>query len=192
RDSIRTQWQPRPSEPELEIEFTRRLLLQFGDSASQADEKIAQAANPRGPMGSRASGQDGTALASQARLRRDADGASLELAMNFDRAWRQVGLALERGGFTVEDRDRSQGIFYVRYIDPGLDREAPQRGVLAGLTSMFRSASGQAPKQYRMQLSAKDQSASVDIFDPKGQRLKGDEARLVAESMLKLLQEQLR
>ncbi|NCV62083.1 MAG: outer membrane protein assembly factor BamC, partial [Betaproteobacteria bacterium] len=49
RDSIRTQWQPRPSEPELEIEFTRRLLLQFGDSASQADEKIAQAANPRGP-----------------------------------------------------------------------------------------------------------------------------------------------
>ena len=55
----------------------------------------------------------------------------------FDRAWRRVGLALDRIGFTVEDRDRSKGIFFVRYIDPdaqahGLERGLPrQAGVLA-------------------------------------------------------------
>jgi hypothetical protein len=35
----------------------------------------------------------------------------------FDRAWRRVGLALDRAGFTVEDRDRTQGIYFVRYIN---------------------------------------------------------------------------
>jgi len=193
RDGFRTQWQPRPSESELEIEFLRRLLLQFGDTASQADEKITQANLGRGSGGAsqafrREAGSEGSA----AQLKRDTEGSSLELAMNFDRAWRQVGLALDRGGFTVEDRDRSQGIFYVRYIDPGIDREAPQRGFMSGISSIFRAASGQTPKQYRMQVTAKDQLAKVDIFDPKGQRLKGEEGRLVAESMLKLLQEQLR
>jgi len=192
RDSVRTQWQPRPSEPELEIEFLRRLLLQFGDSASQADEKVAQI------------GADGSASSSgrltpgsssgplQARLKRETEGASLELTMNFDRAWRQVGLALDRGGFTVEDRDRSQGFFYVRYIDPGVDREAPQRGIFSGVASFFRSAAAQTPKQYRVQVSAKDQLARVEVFDPKGQRLKGDEERQVAESMLRLLLQQIR
>jgi outer membrane protein assembly factor BamC len=193
RDSLRSRWQARPSEPELEVEFLRRLLLQFGDSAAQADEKIVQAGGVRLASGSNQAlkGQTTTDL-TQARLKREAENVSLELAMNFDRAWRQVGLALDRGGFTVEDRDRSQGIFYVRYIDPGLDREAPQRTVLSGITSIFRSGSGQTPKQYRMQVTAKDQVSRVDIFDTKGLRLKGEEERLVAESMLKLLQEQLR
>ncbi len=39
----------------------------------------------------------------------------------FDRAWRRIGLALDRGGFTVEDRDRSQGVYFVRYIDPEIE-----------------------------------------------------------------------
>ena len=43
---------------------------------------------------------------------------------SFDRAWRRVGLALDRVGFTVEDRDRSKGLFYVRYIDPERDLDA--------------------------------------------------------------------
>lgn len=193
RDSLRTQWQPRPSEPELEIEFLRRLLLQFGDSASQADEKIAQLGSSGSASGLRlpSSGRP-SPEAAQARLTRETEGASLELTMNFDLAWRQVGLALDRGGFTVEDRDRSQGYFYVRYIDPGLDREAPQRSIFSGLTSIFRSVSAQTPKQYRVQVTAKGQLAKVEIFDLKGQRLKGEEERQVAESMLKLLQQQMR
>lgn len=112
RDSIRTQWQPRPSEPELEIEFLRRMLLQFGDTASQADAKITEAGGARLGSGAAQAGRSRSgADTSQARLKREPEGSSLELTMNFDRAWRQVGLALDRGGFTVEDRDRSQGFF---------------------------------------------------------------------------------
>jgi outer membrane protein assembly factor BamC len=53
-----------------------------------------------------------------ARARVLAGPAALEVDEPFDRAWRRVGLALDRGGFTVEDRDRSAGLYYVRYIDP--------------------------------------------------------------------------
>ncbi|MEG0447011.1 MAG: outer membrane protein assembly factor BamC, partial [Comamonas sp.] len=42
----------------------------------------------------------------------------LQIEEGFDRAWRRVGVALDRTGFTVEDRDRSRGIYFVRYVDP--------------------------------------------------------------------------
>ena len=45
----------------------------------------------------------------------------LTLDEPFDRAWRRVGLALDRVGFTVEDRDRAKGLYYVRYVDPKTD-----------------------------------------------------------------------
>ena len=47
-----------------------------------------------------------------------AQATSLTLAEPFDRAWRRLGVALDRSAFTVEDRDRSAGIYYVRYVDP--------------------------------------------------------------------------
>ncbi|MBM3380713.1 MAG: outer membrane protein assembly factor BamC, partial [Betaproteobacteria bacterium] len=109
-----------------------------------------------------------------------------------DRAWRQVGLALDRGGFTVEDRDRSKGIYYVRYIDPGIDRESPRRGMLDSVTAIFRSAVAQTPRQYRVQVSGQGESTRIMVVDAKGENLRGDEQRQVAEGMLKLLREQLR
>src|SRR5580765_5743662 len=56
-------------------------------------------------------------LPSRSRLLKTANGSSVQIDEGFDRAWRRVGLALDRVGFTVEDRDRSQGIYYVRYVD---------------------------------------------------------------------------
>ncbi len=51
----------------------------------------------------------------------------------FDRAWRRVGLALDRSGFTVVDRDRSTGIYFVRFSDPdaGMTRKDRQKGFLS-------------------------------------------------------------
>jgi outer membrane protein assembly factor BamC len=49
----------------------------------------------------------------------------VQLDENFDRAWRRVGLALDRTGFTVEDRDRSQGMYFVRYVEPTVDKKEP-------------------------------------------------------------------
>jgi outer membrane protein assembly factor BamC len=70
----------------------------------------------------------------RARLSRGADGAgTLEVEESFDRAWRRVGLALDRVGFTVEDRDRSRGLYFVRYVDPETDNEKKEDSFLSKL-----------------------------------------------------------
>ncbi|MCX7150852.1 MAG: outer membrane protein assembly factor BamC, partial [Rhodocyclales bacterium] len=100
-----TKWQPRPADPELEAEMLRRLMVRLGVEESRAKTMVA--ADQR---------------EERAKLSRAKDGAgALLLEEPFDRAWRRVGLALDRVGFTVEDRDRSLGLYFVRYVDPGLD-----------------------------------------------------------------------
>ena len=51
--------------------------------------------------------------------------STVEVDEGFDRAWRRVGLALDRVGFTVEDRDRVNGVYFVRYVDPDLPPAPP-------------------------------------------------------------------
>lgn len=99
-----TMWQPRPSDPELEAEFLARLMVKLGAKEETARSAVASAA----PAPSRA------------RAATLPDTAAMELDEGFDRAWRQVGLALDRSGFTIEDRDRSAGLYFVRYVDPKL------------------------------------------------------------------------
>jgi len=71
----------------------------------------------------------------RAYINKENDG-SVNLSINddFDRAWRRVGLALDRVGFVVEDRNRSAGIYYVRYTDIdvslGVDKK---KGILDSL-----------------------------------------------------------
>jgi len=97
-----TAWQPRPSDPDLEAEFLRRLMVRLGAQNERAKTLVAVGAP-----------------AAQAELKKLADGnEALMLADPFDRAWRRVGLALDRVGFTVEDRDRQKGLYFVRYADP--------------------------------------------------------------------------
>jgi outer membrane protein assembly factor BamC len=96
----KTVWQPRPADPELEAEMLRRLMTRFGVEEKRAEALLAKQETPE-----------------RARI----VGADLELDEAFDRAWRRVGLALDRVGFAVEDRDRSSGTYFVRYIDPQID-----------------------------------------------------------------------
>lgn len=112
-----TVWQPRPSDPELEAEMLRRLMLRFGVEEAKAKTLLAEKAAPE-----------------QARISKTSAAPMLEMDEGFDRAWRRVGLALDRIGFAVEDRDRAKGIYYVRYIDPQVDNDSKRDdGVLAKL-----------------------------------------------------------
>lgn len=104
-----TRWQPRPG-PELEAEMLRRLMVRLG-SENQRDAATSVAAAKAEPRAKLASNNDGT--------------GTLEVYRRFDRAWRRVGLALDRVGFTVEDRDRSKGLYFVRYVDPERDARKP-------------------------------------------------------------------
>jgi outer membrane protein assembly factor BamC len=81
----------------------------------------------------------------------------------FDRAWRRVGLALDRTGFTVEDRDRSQGTYFVRYVPPNPDKKEP--GIFSRL---FRSEKDQQPLKYRINLKTEGQTTTVSVLNASG------------------------
>jgi uncharacterized lipoprotein len=100
--------------PELEAEMLRRLMLRFGVQEARARAQITTAASKAAPRATLSKGGSSSGV------------GSLALHEQFDRAWRSVGLALDRVGFTVEDRDRSKGLYYVRYIDPLIDNKQPE------------------------------------------------------------------
>jgi outer membrane protein assembly factor BamC len=102
--TISTSWTIRPSDPELEAIFLTRLMERLGMTQEQAKAQItATAAAPKTP---------------KAKLIEDGSATRIEMTQSFDRAWRDVGLALDRSNFTVDDRDRSKGIYFVRYVNP--------------------------------------------------------------------------
>jgi outer membrane protein assembly factor BamC len=111
---------------------------------------------------------------------------TLALEDQFDRAWRRVGLALDRVGFTVEDRDRSQGLYYVRYIDPQLDNKtADKPGLLSRLFSSDK------PKLDQFRIQVKDDSkngCNVNVLAKDGKQETSD----TAGRILTLLYDQLK
>ena len=144
--SGQTIWQPRPTDPELETEFLRRIMLSLGSTEPQAKAAV-EAATP--PALSALVTQDGMQV--------------LSIAENFDRAWRRVGLALDRSGFTVEDRDRSKGIYQVRYVPVPDPKNEP--GFFKKLFSGKKDA--QAQKFQILVQSSKD-GAVVSVRDAGG------------------------
>lgn len=170
-----TKWQPRPADPELEAEMLQRLMVRLGVEESRAKTMVA--ADQR---------QD------RAKLSRATDGAgALMLEEAFDRAWRRVGLALDRVGFTVEDRDRSQGMYFVRYVDPESDskKKDEDKGILSKLM-FWKGGAGDKPAQaqYRIHVKAAGETTSVQVLTREGGVDRSDTSRRI----LGLLHEQLK
>jgi outer membrane protein assembly factor BamC len=166
-----TRWQPRPPNPELEAEMLRRLLVRFGAQEERAKTVVASV--PAAPA--RAVLQKG-------------DGGALALNEQFDRAWRRVGLALDRVGFTVEDRDRSKGLYYVRYIDPDADNKtASDKGIFSRF-KFWGSDSKQKQEQYRVLVKDEGERAEVNVLNKEG----GKERSATANRILSLLYDQLK
>lgn len=172
-----TRWQPRPADPELEAEMLRRMMVRLGVEDSRATAMMA-----RGETKSQ----------ERAKLSRAAENSgSLTLQEPFDRAWRRVGLALDRVGFTVEDRDRSQGLYYVRYLDPEIDgrKKADDKGWMAKLAFWQSNKVQVDPKaQYRIHVSATGDDSGVRILTREGGADNSDTARRI----IGLLYEQLK
>ena len=97
--------------------------------------------------------------------------------------WRRVGLALDRTGFTVEDRDRSQGIYFVRYVEPDADKNAP--GLLA---RMLGAKAKESLQKYQIVLTANGAQSRVRVASVQGEILNTPEAR----NILKVLAEDLK
>lgn len=164
-------WQPRPADPELEAEMLNRLVIAFGVEKKQAETIVAQA----------------TDSAPRAHIVRDGDGATaLDLQDDFSRAWRRTGLALDRVGFTVEDRDRSRGLYYVRYVDS----DRADAGGDPGLLSSLKFWGDDEPKQteYLVSLVGKQSTTQVVVLDTNGKRDNSE----TADRILGLLLDQLK
>jgi outer membrane protein assembly factor BamC len=175
-----TVWQPRPSDPELEAEFLRRLMLKLGVDQDRARAQVASLAP--GATG-------GAATASLVSM--SAAGDALDVREGFDRAWRRVGLALDRGGFTVEDRDRSQGVFFVRYIDPEIDAASTAKpGFFARMFSSAAKARANA-QQFRVKVGTAGEQVRVTVQGKDGSALASDVDRKTGSRILALLREQL-
>lgn len=142
-----TAWQPRAADPELEAEFLRRLMVKLGTPAEQAKSLVASAV----PQTS-------------SRVATVNNAPVVQINEGFDRAWRRVGLALDRTGFTVEDRDRSQGMYFVRYVEPNPDKKEP--GFFAKLFG--GSAPAVPPLKYRIALKSEGESTTVSVLNATG------------------------
>ena len=170
-ENTETAWQPRPSDPGLEIEFLRRLMVQLGTPAEQAKRQIAAVPAPK----------------SRANLKKGANGEEmLEVLEPFDRAWRRVGLALDRVGFTVEDRDRQKGVYFVRYADPRGQKK--DQGLLDKLAFWRSDKPEVKPEQYRVSVTGAADTSEVQVLDHNGTV----QSSPTANRILALLHEQLK
>jgi outer membrane protein assembly factor BamC len=167
-----TQWRARPNDPQLEAEMLARLMVALGNKEVPV---VASAASVSASAAA-AGGADTAAKATVAADSAVPTATSLSVNESFDRAWRRVGLALDRGGFTVEDRDRAAGLYYVRYVDPkSVGKDEPNF-----FTKLFSDATNpQAAVRYRIVLKAEGDKTKLSVQDAKGMADVGDNAKRI-------------
>jgi len=187
QDRESTTWRARPSDPDLEAEMLARLMVALGVKEETARTAVAEAGPQTAPSAT-GTAPAGTAPAAPAPARARAITtpgiAALEVDQPFDRAWRQVGLALDRSGFTVEDRDRTAGLYYVRYVDP---KYAGQEGP-GWWARMFGDTSNpQAAVRYRVALQGGDATTTVSVLTSAGDSNVGENGQRIAARLLQEL-----
>lgn len=105
----------------------------------------------------------------------------------FSDVWDRVGRVLDSRGFAVEDRDRSRGLYFVRYIDPFLEAEQEEEGFFSGL-AFWRDEVEEAPEEYYyIRLSSEAEQTRITVLDAEEVRSNTD----TAKRLLGLIQEQL-
>jgi outer membrane protein assembly factor BamC len=169
----RTVWQPRPADPELEAEMLRRLMVRLGTEENRSKTLMAGESKKE----------------ERAKMVRVTGGVgSLQLLEAFDRSWRRVGLALDRVGFTVEDRDRAKGLYFVRYVDPEAGDAKKSDGGFLSKLKFWDSSKPAANQQFRILVKGDGGESAVQILTREG----GVDNSETAKKILGLLYDQLK
>jgi outer membrane protein assembly factor BamC len=170
RGTGRTVWQPRPPDPELEAEMLRRLMVRFGVEEARAQTLVAEKAAPP-----------------QAVLIKSPDAApGLTMPESFDRAWRRVGLALDRIGFAVEDRDRAGGVYYVRYADPEANSKK-DKGFLSKLAFWSSDDPKAKAVRYQVRVKGSETETTLGIFQEDGNPARNETGNRIATLLFEQL-----
>ncbi|MFM2066331.1 MAG: hypothetical protein RLZZ584_1240 [Pseudomonadota bacterium] len=178
-----TQWEPAPADPQMEAEMLARLMLFLAPPGSTGGATAGAAAPDAAAVAAAtASVQKAPDIPARARLLDGRPAATLQVDDDFSRAWRRVGVALDRNGFTVEDRDRGQGLYYVRYVDPKLaGREEP--GFFARLFGGAKKEDYSGTR-YRVGVQAEGKTSVVAVFDAQGVPQNSEAARNIVQLLL--------
>ncbi|KVR42454.1 NlpB/DapX lipoprotein domain protein [Burkholderia ubonensis] len=184
-----SKWEPKPNDPALETEYLKRLMavLAQNDLRAQNGEPPIANISDTPPAKDKKGAADASskaaaaAIATQNVARSSSQGAAdasdavpseVTLGEPYDRSWLRVGLALDRANFTVDDRDRQKGLYFVRYVDPK-DLSAAEQGFWSQL---FHGKKEKQAKQYRVNVKALtpdqtrvavvDESGAIDSSQP--------------------------
>ena len=164
-----TVWQPRQPDPQLEAELLSRLMLKLGATEEVAKTVAVAPGAPGAPA--------------RARIVTGQPSATLQVDDGFDRAWRRVGVALDRSGFTVEDRDRTQGVYFVRYVDPKFaGKDEP--GLFAKLFSFGKKDDAGGPARYRVTVKGDGERSTVTVLTGQGAPDNGDAGTRITTLLL--------
>ena len=166
-------WAVMPPNPSLESEMLTRLMMKFGTPEPAARAAVVQA----------------TIAPDLARIDKNADGSfKLTVDDQFDRTWRRVGLALDRAGFTVIDRDRARGVYFVRFGDPdALAAKKNSEGFLEKL-QFWKTDEKDKPEQFQIVIAEAAKTSVISVQDPGGT----PDRTPASEKILALLKDQLK
>jgi len=170
-------WGLMPPNPGLEAEMLSRLMIRFGAPETVAEAATSPAAAASAPQHARLEKADGT--------------SKLVVDDQFDRAWRRVGLALDRTGFTVVDRDRSSGTYFVRFADPDADmaKKDREKGFLSKMMNFWKKDDEKdKPEQYRIKVAETSPDSTVTVLDTTGK----PDSSPASDRILALLRDQLK
>ena len=168
-------WQARTPDPDLEAEFLRRLMVRLGTQEEKAKQMVATS-TPAPARAAITAGLGGF--------------ETLEVFEPFDRAWRRVGLALDRVGFTVEDRDRQKGQYFVRYADTDardMKKKDGEKGLLSKLAFWNTDDPTVKAEQYRVHIRQFAGKCVVQVLNKDGAQANTETTRRIVALLLEQL-----
>lgn len=154
---VETYWEVRKPDPELEAEMMQRFLVFRGLDATQAKAMAAR-----------------KTLQERAILKEDADRSYLLISENFPRSWRRTGLALDRLGLLVEDRNRSEGMYYIKVTEEFLQAHEQEKGWFA---SLFSSSNKDNVGSYIIKLADQGESTQITLLDTEGKAINNEASK---------------
>jgi len=161
-----TAWQPRAKDSGLEVEFLRRMMVRLGVSQEQAKAQIAS--DTAVAAGTQAGAAQIVTVDGQ---------QAVQFKDDAERAWRRVGLALDRSGFTVEDRNQNKGQYLVRYANPTAEKKEP--GFFA---KMFGKSAAPLPTtRYQIALKTAGGTCTVTVRTENGAPANDSDAQRIVK-----------
>lgn len=160
-DGAAFKWVFGKEDPGLNAAMLARLMVFLGTDVKNAQNMVAQAE------------KDSTA----AQVTQMPEGqAAISLSEPFDRAWRRVGVAIDSAGFAVEDRNRAEGDYFIRYLDSDTGEKIEQQNIIGRL---FGGKNTAAATPYRIHVVGQGSGSMVTVLDQNGQVQNTDTAKRI-------------